>query len=164
MKADKRERKSAPNINVTPLIDVLLVLLILFMVITPLKPAAFKAQVPQAQQPENPTIAPHPYTLIVTIKEDLQLKLNNTEGMGSVNDTDKLSAELMRVFNERIQNGAYRLGMEMRSDLKEADRIERTVFIKAPRSIDYGEVVKVIDGVKGAGARPIGLQIDDLDE
>jgi biopolymer transport protein ExbD len=70
----------------------------------------------------------------------------------------------MRVFNERIQNGAYRLGMEMRSDLKEADRIERTVFIKAPRSIDYGEVVKVIDGVKGAGARPIGLQIDDLDE
>ncbi len=164
MKIDKRERKSAPNINVTPLIDVLLVLLILFMVITPLKPAAFKAQVPQAQQPQDPTITPHPDTLIVTIKEDLQLKLNNTEGVGSVNDTGKLSAELTRIFNERIQNGAYRSGMETRSDIKEEGRIEQTVFIKAPRSIDYGEVVKVIDAVKGAGARPIGLQLDDLDK
>ncbi len=164
MKANGRIRKASPNINVTPLIDVLLVLLILFMVITPLKPAAFKAQVPQAQQPEDPTIRPHTHTLIVTIKEDLQLKLNNTEGMGSVNDTGKLNAELTRTFNERIKNGAYRSGMETRSDMKEEDRIERTVFIKAPRSIHYGEVVKVIDAVKGAGGRPIGSQPDNLDE
>ncbi|MBA2341291.1 MAG: biopolymer transporter ExbD [Pyrinomonadaceae bacterium] len=163
MKANAPMRKASPNINVTPLIDVLLVLLILFMVITPLRPAAFKAQVPQAQQPETEPIAPHPYTLIVTITEDLQLKLNNTEGMGTVNDTGNLSAELTRVFNERIQNGVYRYGLETRIDIKEAERIERTVFIKAPRSIDYGEVVKVIDSVKGAGAHPIGLQLDDLD-
>ncbi len=164
MKANGRIRKVSPNINVTPLIDVLLVLLILFMVITPLKPAAFKAQVPQAQQPQTQTIPPHPYTLIVTIKEDLQLKLNNTEDTGSVNDTGKLSAELTRIFNERIENKAYRSGMETRFDMKEEERIERTVFIKAPRSIHYGEVVKVIDAVKGAGGRPVGLQIDDLDE
>jgi biopolymer transport protein ExbD len=36
------------------------------------------------------------------------------------------------------------------------------VFIKAPRSLPYGDVVKVIDGIKGAGANPIGLQIDNL--
>ncbi len=41
-------------------------------------------------------------------------------------------------------------------------RIEKTVFIKAQRSLPYGEVVKVIDGIKGAGANPIGLQLDNL--
>jgi biopolymer transport protein ExbD len=41
-------------------------------------------------------------------------------------------------------------------------RIEKTLFIKAPRAISYGEVARVIDGVKGAGAEPIGLQLDDL--
>jgi biopolymer transport protein ExbD len=36
------------------------------------------------------------------------------------------------------------------------------VFIKAPRAIAYGQVTKVLDGLKGAGAEPIGLQLDDL--
>ena len=44
-----------------------------------------------------------------------------------------------------------------------SDRIERTVFIKAPRSLDYGSVARVVDAVKLAGAYPISLQIDDLD-
>jgi biopolymer transport protein ExbD len=52
--------------------------------------------------------------------------------------------------------------METRTDLKEEDRIERTVFVKAPRSLRYGDVVKVIDAIKGAGANPVGLQVDDL--
>ena len=43
------------------------------------------------------------------------------------------------------------------------DRIERTVFIKAPRSLDYGSVARVVDAVKLAGAYPISLQIDDLE-
>jgi biopolymer transport protein ExbD len=47
-------------------------------------------------------------------------------------------------------------------DVPEERRIEKTVFIKAPRSISYGEVAKVIDGVKGAGADPVGLQLDGL--
>jgi len=46
--------------------------------------------------------------------------------------------------------------------LSEAEKIEKTVFIKAPRSIDYGSVTKLIDAVKIAGANPISLQIDDL--
>jgi len=40
--------------------------------------------------------------------------------------------------------------------------IEKTVFVKAPRALKYGDVVKVIDAIKGAGASPVGLQVDDL--
>ena len=47
-------------------------------------------------------------------------------------------------------------------DLPDSVRIEKTVFIKAPRSIPYADVVRVLDGIKGAGANPVGLQIDDL--
>jgi biopolymer transport protein ExbD len=49
-----------------------------------------------------------------------------------------------------------------RFDVPEALRIEKTVFIKAPRGIPYGEVMQVMDGLKGTGAEPIGLQLDDL--
>ena len=52
--------------------------------------------------------------------------------------------------------------MEARSDVKEDERIEKTVFVKAPRAAKYGDVVKVIDAIKGAGANPVGLQVDDL--
>ena len=52
--------------------------------------------------------------------------------------------------------------MEARTDVKEEDRIEKTVFVKAPRATKYGDVVKVIDAIKGAGASPVGLQVDDL--
>ena len=52
--------------------------------------------------------------------------------------------------------------MISRFDMPEADRIQKTVFIKAPRLLPYGEVAKVIDALKGAGANPVGLQLDDL--
>ena len=42
------------------------------------------------------------------------------------------------------------------------NEIEKTVFVKAPRAVKYGEVVKLIDAIKFAGAQPVGLQIDDL--
>jgi biopolymer transport protein ExbD len=55
------------------------------------------------------------------------------------------------------------MGFESRPDLRPDDRIEKTVFLKAPQSFNYGEVVKVIDAVKGAGANPVGLQTELLD-
>lgn len=150
-----------PNINVTPLIDVLLVLLIIFMVITPLRPTRFKALIPQPPtEPEH--VPPNPLMLVVTIGKDAQLSLNQQPGMGSVNDMGKLSAELSRIFQGRKETGAYRPAFAGGADRTEADRIEKTVFIKAPRSLAYGEVTKVLDGIKGAGANPVGLQIDDL--
>jgi hypothetical protein len=52
--------------------------------------------------------------------------------------------------------------LEKSDDLPLSERIEKTVFIKAPRSTKFGNVVRTIDALKGAAANPIGLQIDDL--
>ena len=155
--------KAVPYINVTPLIDVLLVLLIIFMVITPLKPSRFKADIPTQRDPNEDLsqLKPNPLTLVVSISNDLQLKLNQ-DSMGSVNDTAVLSQKLTQVFQQRKEQRAYKPGMETRTDVPEQDRIEKTVFIKAPRGLRYEEVVKVIDAIKGAGANPVGLQVDDL--
>ncbi len=155
------EQKRSPYINVTPLIDVLLVLLIIFMVVTPQKPSRFKAMIPDA--PPDIPAPPDPRTLIVTIDKDLRLKLNGlSNDLGSVDDTSKLSQALIKLFQERRDAGTYRNDVISLMGLPEEERVVKTVFIKAPRSIKYGAVVRVIDGVKGAGAQPIGLQIDDL--
>ncbi|MEP6921751.1 MAG: biopolymer transporter ExbD [bacterium] len=155
--------RAQPYINVTPLIDVLLVLLIIFMVITPLRPSRFQADIPTQRDPNEDLsqLKPNPLTLVVSIGGDLQLKLNQ-DAMGSVNDTGVLSQKLTQVFQQRKEQRAYKPGMETRTDVPEQDRIEKTVFIKAPRGLRYEEVVKVIDAIKGAGANPVGLQVDDL--
>lgn len=152
--------QNKPFINVTPLIDVLLVLLIIFMVAVPLKPSRFAAKLPAP--PDDQVLPPHIHTLVVSIEPDRGLKLNSLTDMGSIDDTAKLSAALVELFRERELNHVYRAEMLTRLDLPEVSRIERTVFIKAPRSVPYGDVMKVIDGIKGAGANPIGLQIDNL--
>jgi biopolymer transport protein ExbD len=163
MGSSKGSTRAEPYINVTPLIDVLLVLLIIFMVVTPLKPSRFKADIPTQRDPNEDLsqLKPNPLTLVVSIGPDLQLKLNQ-DSMGSVNDTGPLSQKLRVVFQQRKEQHAYKPGMETRSDLPEEERIEKTVFVKAPRSLRYEEVVKVIDAIKGAGANPVGLQVDDL--
>lgn len=150
-----------PDINVTPLIDVLLVLLIIFMVAAPLKPARFTAKLPSQPQHDLP-LRPSIDTLVVTIEPDRSLKLNALADLGTVEDMSKLSAKLISVFAERTRNRVYREDMYQRFDLPEAARIQRTVFIKAPRKMPYGEVLRVMDGLKGAGADPIGLQLDEL--
>jgi biopolymer transport protein ExbD len=82
----------------------------------------------------------------VTIEPDRTLKLNHVTGMGTVDDLSTLNAKLISTFEERRRN---------RTD-------QKTVFIKAPRSLPYGEVARVMDGLKGSGAGPIGLQLDGL--
>ncbi len=159
--AQSNASKANPRINVTPLIDVLLVVLIIFLVLTPLKPARFMAAVP-SKPDYNDRIKEPPLGLVVTIKSDRTLMLNSLTDMGSVNNTSKLGSALSDLFQQRLQNHAYSDRMRDRIDLPEAMRIEKTVFIKAPRSIPYGEVVRVLDGIRGAGASPVGLQIDDL--
>ncbi len=149
-----------PDINVTPLIDVLLVLLIIFMVAAPLKPARFAAKLPS--EPQRDQLLPNDDTLVVTIEPDRTLKLNALTDMGTIDDTSKLAAKLMSVFAERTRNKAYSSDMRDRFDLPERRRIEKTVFIKAPRNMRYGEVVRVMDALKGTGAEPIGLQLDSL--
>jgi biopolymer transport protein TolR len=146
--------KAVPYINVTPLIDVLLVLLIIFMVVTPLKPKRFKTLIPEQQQNTPADATPSKLTLRVDILKDSKLQLNG-EDFGSINDTGKLSARLSDVLRQREEQRVTKFG---------TDIIEKTVFIKAPESFKYGDVVKVIDAVKGAGATPVGLQVDALDQ
>lgn len=146
---------AAPEINITPLIDILLVLLIIFMVVTPLKPARFEAKIPSEPDPnENmANVKPNPLTLAVTINNaDRSIKLNEQD-MGTIDAPERLGTTLAETFETRKRTGGFKTG---------TTEVEKTVFVKAPRSINYGDVVRVIDVIKGAGANPVGLQVDDL--
>src|SRR6478735_4480500 len=135
---------ASPNINVTPLIDVLL---IIFMVITPSKPSRFEAKVP-AEPKDQPqvNVKPNPLTLVVAINKDTKAITLNNEGFGDVSDTDKLRDRLTEIFRDRTNNGVFREG---------TNEIEKTIFIKSPKAVRYGDVVRVIDAAKQAGASPI---------
>ena len=148
--------EATPHINVTPLIDVLLVLLIIFMVITPVKPSRFEAKVPaEPKDQQNVDVKPNPLTLVVSINQATrQITLNN-EAAGTVDEPEALTNQLLEIFKQREAN-------DVRSEV--TNQIEKTIFIKSPKSIRYGDVVRVIDAAKSAGASPIGLQVDDLSE
>ncbi|MGH9902261.1 MAG: biopolymer transporter ExbD, partial [Pyrinomonadaceae bacterium] len=159
--------RAVPNINVTPLIDVLLVLLIIFMVITPLKPTRFKTLVPEKSEELQQEAKQSPRTLIIEIAKDLKVKLlrgGQQIGEASVNDPGPVAARLAQEFQERKDTNTFKPGFENRPDLQPDERIEKTVFVKAPQSFRYGEVVKVIDAIKGAGANPVGLQTELLEQ
>jgi len=123
------------------MIDVLLVLLIIFMIIAPTKPAKFETKIPQKPADEEKN-AVHPPSdlLMVDVKS----------GAGQ-DQTIELNSKPMQL-------------PELATTLKDLleQRPDKTVFIKAPKDKPYGDIVAVIDAVKGAGATPIGLQIDYL--
>src|SRR5437762_3422209 len=125
---------SGPKINVTPLIDVLLVLLIVFMVIAPLKPSSFRARIPRDSPTSDP---PDPRTLIVTLDPDRSLGLNGQRNLGTADEPEALVSLLRSIFLQREQNRS----------VDESGNVAKAVFIKAPRKIDYGSVTKVIDAV-----------------
>lgn len=155
--------EAKPNINVTPLIDVLLVLLIIFMVISPSKPTAFKAKVPQEPPPNQLPLKDNPNALIVRINADSSLTLNLENDSGTVAEPQVMIEKLKSVFQQRLEIGNFDEALAKRSDLSNEEKVLKTVFIKAPKSFAYGEVAKVVDAVKLAGANPVGLQIDGLD-
>ena len=132
---------STPNINVTPLIDVLLVLLIIFMVISPKKPHRFESKIPEKPPEKEQNLPPDPLSLLVSVAKNGSYKLNTQEA----HSLEDLYTQLDKALNGRP-----------------ADR--KAVFIKGPMGLPYGEVVKVIDQVKKAGGGPIGLQIEGLDQ
>ncbi len=159
--------RAEPNINVTPFIDILLVLLIIFMVITPLKPTRFKTLVPERSEEMSAAAKQSPRTLIVAIAKDLKVTLTRGASQiaeASVNDPGPLAARLAAEFKERKEQQIWKEGFESRADLGPDDRIEKTVFVKAPQSFKYGDVVKIIDAIKGAGASPVGLQTEALEQ
>lgn len=152
---------SRPQINVTPLIDILLVLLIIFMVISPLKPSAFKARVPSERR-DTANVKTNPETIVLTIRGDSAVIINSEPQTASIDDPTPVTKRLRDIFDKRIVNGSIDPTASSDPNRPFADVAQRTVFIKAPKTLAYGSVAKVVDAAKLGGAYPISLQIDDL--
>jgi biopolymer transport protein ExbD len=119
------------------------------------KPSRIEVKIPAEEDKNNlVNVKPNPFILIVSI-DKLGLLLLNNESAGDFTETGKLTDKLNDIFKERESNGIFREG---------TNEIEKTVFIKAAKSLKYGDVVKVINAVKLGNAQPIGVQIDDLSE
>lgn len=116
------------EINVTPLVDVVLVLLVIFMVVTPLLKQEQPVELPitKASRPADDT-----RQLTLTIAADGSLTLD-----GAAIARDRLGERLDAIF---------------------AGRDDRTVFLAADRSLGYATVVEVIDACRAAGVTAIGL-------
>ncbi len=117
--------------NVVPFIDILLVLLIIFMVITPLTPKGLEALVPQPPPPGVQQTAADQRTVVIVINADRSM-LINTEPT----DEARLGPRLEEIFKTRA---------------------ERVVFVKGDPSLEFQYVARAIDIAKGAGIDKIGL-------
>lgn len=94
--------------------------------------------------------------LIVSVTEEGTLDLNGVP-MGSLDDTRALSEWLTAILDERVAIHAYVDSLDLTLRLPEDRIVEKTVQIKAPRSLNYGKVVDLIATIKATGAEPIGL-------
>ncbi|MEO6119295.1 MAG: biopolymer transporter ExbD [Terriglobales bacterium] len=137
MALNKRTMSFNSEINVTPMVDVMLVLLIIFMVITPM-----------LQKGQNVVMA----------------KTNNPIAMSDADKEDSVLVAITREGKvwldvEQIQNIAD-LGPKVQEKLE--NRTNRQIFIKADQGVKYGVVVEVVDAVRTAGVDQVGLLTEQI--
>ncbi len=122
------------NINITPYIDILLVLLIIFMVITPIRQMDLDVKVPQTSDNKEGPIDPS--VIVVSVGEAAQIAINQ-EATTIVD----LGPKLLEIYSKRAN---------------------KNMFVSASAKLPYGDVVKVIDIAKGAGVQDIGLLTEEI--
>src|SRR4051794_36020705 len=122
------DRGTMSQINVTPLVDVMLVLLVIFMVTAPMMQQGVQVNLPKA---DTKSLAPKEDTLVVSLEKSGKTSINSTEVPGE-QLKDKLNTML-------------------------AGKAKREVFLKADSAVPYGEVVKVMAQIKGAGVERLGM-------
>lgn len=135
MDAGSGTNKAVAGINVTPMIDVLLVLLIIFLVIQPMSPSGLKSVIPQPSKAEAPT---PPETVVVEVVQ------SGGKGAGGV------------VY--RINQRAF-LRSQIVDELRTifAARGDRTMFVKGDAALTFADVAQVVDMGHQAGVEQIGL-------
>jgi biopolymer transport protein TolR len=117
--------------NVVPLIDVLLVLIIIFMVITPRTPTGLKTLVPQPSPPNQKQPPPDNRTIVVSVLPGGKLMINQDQ-----TDWNQLGARLFDIFKER------------------ADKV---AFVKGDENVEFAQVAHAIDIMRGSGIDHVGL-------
>ena len=125
------------DINMTPMIDILLVLLIIFMVITPLTPHGLEALAPEPPDKKNQPPPDQDRTVVIVIDKDKSMHINQED-----TDMDKLGPRLEQIFKTRA---------------------ERVVFVKGDPDLEYQTVARAIDTAKGAQIDKIGLMTPKLE-
>ncbi len=124
------------DINITPYIDILLVLLIIFMVITPVRQMDLDVKVPQTSNESEKPSQPDPNVIVVSIGEAARIAINNEE-----TSMAQLGTKLQDIYSKRAN---------------------KNMFISASAKLPYGDVVRVIDIAKGAGVGDIGLLTEEI--
>ncbi len=118
------------QINVTPFVDVMLVLLIIFMVTAPMMEKGVDVALPEVENAPNLASAKEPLIITVTRKGEIMV------GNNTISDAVKLTPVLQQVLSERE---------------------EKTVYLEADKQVPYGKVVQVMAAIKRAGVAKLGM-------